>query len=829
MSDSEIQEKEQNAVLDDLASDFSPEEKAEFDQLGENDPEQEDDQVGKGFTGKNGKSGKFWTRRKKTGGGIIGLIIGLLIGSSTIFGPALTVNHLRSLLIEKVGQLQIDHTRKYRRQKLSKLSDLFSKDGRRGGKIITEMESKGYKFSFDPTDKKKILGLTLPDGTSSIINGDSGALADHIDKYMEVNHPLRFSRWKTNRMEAFYNRFKVSRKAVTTKTLTKVVDPELEVNKGMVQQINDTGIDTSPSSTPPKNETDAQKAAREQQAADNAFVAKNNGSLSDIKGKLKDGLPVEQLSAEEQKILSVASRVDNETIDILNKIADGSIASKAFSTFKGIAATTDILDKICTAKNRLRAITFAARNYRALSLLRYASIFVKAGDDVRRGTVDPKLLNELMKRVTSKDSNGNSIGGSPGFAYILKNHFSKSKNNVSKSNVSVDGTQTGVVGAIQDATNLIPAVSKSQCGVYQNPGFQIGVAAVEVAVGIFTGGSSEGVEVGAREAVILSLKEALGKILSKETAIGVAKTLAIDLSFEGALTLLQFYAEKATTLNFTGQEKGGGLGDILTAGSGTMNKQRGLQSGMVPATSEQYAIANTQFIAEKKAEQQTQSIYTRMFDYSNPDSFAYTAATNLATMPYGVNGVGRFLSNSINMASSVLSKPFSIFGGFEKLFSGTVFAQTTDEIPFETYDAKGKQLATDPAGNILPIMRDDILNVDPEENVKFLINSGDIDPQTYQPKSENFIKHVENCVNGVDTISIIENEVQTDPKFDCLASQSITVRFKAHLAWLDMQDGVDAELFPDKITSSAITSDNTTITAGSLTIRDLYGSSLGTI
>src|SRR3989344_5989731 len=149
MSDSDLKEKEQDAVLDDTAMDFSPEEQGEFDKLGANDPAPDSDQVCKGFTGKGGKGGKFWSRRKKTSGGIIGLIIGLLIGGSSLFGPGLTVNHLRSLLIEKIGQIQIDHTRKYRRKRLSKVTDMFSKDGRRGGKIIAEMETRGYRFKFD--------------------------------------------------------------------------------------------------------------------------------------------------------------------------------------------------------------------------------------------------------------------------------------------------------------------------------------------------------------------------------------------------------------------------------------------------------------------------------------------------------------------------------------------------------------------------------------------------------------------------------------------------------------------------------------------------------
>lgn len=805
MSDTDLEEREQSAKPESIEGGLGADEQAKLDQIeaGLKDGSGNDDSIP--YSPDSKQKQKFWTKRKK-GAGIVAVVGGTsIIGLWSIIGPGLAVNHLRALLIEKISQVQVDHTRKYRQAKLSKVSDMFSSDGRRGGKIIAEMESRGYRFAFDKTDKNKIRGLTLPGQTGSIPNLDNGVLASHIEGFIEVHHPLRFSRWKTKGMEAFFTRYKISRKSITTRTSIEIDEPGRHVNGELIKQTEgEPEYRTTGQSNAPDGETDDEKVAREALEADRLQVAKGDGSLAELKSKLRAGTPIEELNVEERALLKISSRVDQEVIDILEKIYTRSIASAAIGSVKTIAASTDILDKICITKNRLRAISFAARNYRALSLIRYASVFIKAGDDVRTGTPDPKLLNELMKRTTATDANGNSIGGSPGFAYIIKNRFSKSQNDASKGNISVDGVLTGVPGALQDGTDTIPAVSRRQCGVYQNPAFQVAVGVIEIGLAVFSGGGTAAGGLAGKATVKQAVQKSLNNILTRQTAKtllrSAAYSAAIEISFEGALTLLQFYSEKANTLNFTGQEKGGELGDILTAGSGGLNKQRSLQAGMVPATAEQYVQAHEQYIASRKQEQSKMSLYDRVANYDNTDSVAFQAMTRVVTSPMDAKGASIGIQNGVANAASLISSPFKLFGN---IFSGSANAQSDDEIAFERFETKGMTLATDPAGNLLPIMRQDILDIDPEDNETYLVNSGDIDAVDKEPKSDSFKKHVQNCVTSVDTLSTIENEDQSNPKFDCMATQALTKKFKAHLAWMDMLDGVDASLFPDEIASGS--------------------------
>ena len=69
----------------------------------------------------------------------------------------------------------------------------------RAARRFAEMEAKGYKFAFNGN---KMVGITPPGANSSIV-GD--AMGEHLSDYMEISHPLRTSRWKTKKMEAFYN------------------------------------------------------------------------------------------------------------------------------------------------------------------------------------------------------------------------------------------------------------------------------------------------------------------------------------------------------------------------------------------------------------------------------------------------------------------------------------------------------------------------------------------------------------------------------------------------------------------------------------------------
>ena len=103
-----------------------------------------------------------------------------------------------------------------------------------------------------------------------------------------------------------------------------------------------------------------------------------------------------------------------------------------------------------------------------ISMLRYTGSFVKLADKLRSpnatpGDIDPKMVNAMMKRVTSVDRNGNALGAAPGMGYILKNKFSKSKNQLYRDAYAIDGKLTGVPGGFKNALDQIPGVNDTSC------------------------------------------------------------------------------------------------------------------------------------------------------------------------------------------------------------------------------------------------------------------------------------------------------------------------------------------------------------------------------
>jgi len=741
---------------------------------------------------------------------VVGFLISIAVAALTTL-PGFIINHIRELLIGKVGQIQTNQQFKYRRAKLAKISDVFTKDGRRGSKIIAEMEGRGYKFINGP-DGRSVTGLRLPDGNGLI----GPSIGEHISDYMEVRHPLRTSRWKTKRMEAFYSRYKVSRAAPIRASTTNLDDPDATVRKNMAIEVDEGGADVRirTDGDLPEGATDAQIADAEAAARE---AASGDGVFSEAEAAAKRGEDLSKIDSDAAR--AALSNGTLELPEIAERVASsgGSFGGKAWGAVKGLGAA-DIADKVCTIKNRLRASVTAARMVRAASMLRYAAAFVTSADDIRNGKGSSKLVGALFKTTTQLDSNGNAIGASPGFAYALKGKYSKSKNDITRTNVAVDGKLTGSVGAVQSTTDKFPFTSKRQCGVWQNPVFQVGTAIVEIGAAIFSGGSSAAATTTAKESLKLAFKKFLQKATVKTIAKSLAKSAAIELSFEGIMALTQIYAEKTLTYNFTGQEKGAQLGDILVGGAGTMNKQRSLQAGMVPATDVEYASAEQEYIAWKKDNIKSQSFFARYLDPGNPDSVAFNSITSV---PLSAEHAGVVVANSAETLSVAIAKtPSILLQQLTKLLSPKAYAVTTDEISYDTYKTEGnnsnKLLATDPAGNLLPIMRRDIEAIDPQENISVLLSSSfggpHIDATTLEPSSSIFKNHVTNCVEELDTISRIEaypvNPSSTnfsDTENDCLAVMNLTVRFKAHLAYLDMLDGVEAEFIPEDIGQSDAT------------------------
>jgi hypothetical protein len=747
--------------------------------------------------------------RKQAGIGIA--IAGSLISVFTFItlqAPNLIINNLKELLLDRMSTVQMFHSRRYRQKTMPKLKNYFSKDGRMAQKIVNEMSADGYKPIFSP-DGKTIIGLQPPQrGANGIIGTGIG---DNIDAYMERKHPFRTARWKTKRMNALYKTFSVSRSSVVDAQKPRAgpdgedLAPKQTVNSRAAKEVlegDDEQIDIL------RSDVSSEETDPDAKTADEARREEINTQSSDIGDDLKgfkerlinEGVDISELNDDDlAKVLSEAG--DGFTGDLgelINRVVrDKSIGSKITDGVGSVLKPLDMLDRVCTIRRRIAAAKMLARAARSASLIRYAMVFINAADDTRRGNADPKLVNELMKRITAEDKNGNAIGASPGFGYLMKSKFSKSKNDVSRSSVAVDGKLTGIPGGISDTIDRVPGM-QSGCPYIQNPLIQVGAGIGSIALGFFTGGSSTTATTLASQGVKAALKEvienAITKTVLKQVLFSIATEVAKELTFEGIMLLTEMYVQKNLNLPFTGQEKGGQLGDILVGGTGAANKQRSLAAGMVPATTQQYAQAQNEYIAWKNEDFKNMSFKDRMFNMENTHSLVF----NLATMvPSGATDAARKTTDStISMASTALN-PGKIMQATFNLFSSK--AGASDDISFDEYEIKGgdldgQKLATDTAGNLQVIMRSDIESIDPETNIEDLKSLDQINGDTLEPTND-FAEHVKNCVDSADLLTPIES----GDEFDCMAREEVTKKFKAHLAYLDLVDGLEAEFFPEEI------------------------------
>lgn len=732
----------------------------------------------------------------------IGLAVATAIISAfaaiTTMAPNFIINHLKEILLGRVSNVQMFHQRRYRQKKLTKFKNYFSKNGRMAQKIIDEMELDGYNVIHDGG---KIKGISPGNARNSTIIGD--AIGDHIDEYMNVKHPFRTARWKTKRMNALYKEFGISRSSIVTQDKIRAgPDGEPDYNKTVNGELAEEVLDgEDPSITRAPNDDPDEEAKSQQDKIDESYdntSSELGDELEAGKAELLDGKNLDEI---DDAVRIAAESGDGITPELANLAEEavnntGKLA-KTGQFFKSFLSPTEALDHICTLRNSLNAAVKLARAAKAIKLMRYAFAFISAADDARTGKATAGSMNALFKRVTAEDINGNAIGASPGFGYMMKSKFSKSRNDAMKSPVAVDGKLTGTLGGVHNKVSTLPGLST--CPVVQNPVAQAGVAVGSIALAVFSGGSSAAIQEGFEISLTTGLKKVLTEVTESVVTKQALRQLAVgavqELSFTAIMMIAELQVQKALNVPFTGQEKGGQLGDILVAGAGTSNKQRSLAAGMVPATTQQYAQANTEYLAWKKEQDGRKSIFQRTFATDDTNSLLF----NLALAAPAADGT--LLRNGFNSSLALVSSslnPKTMISTIMTALTPRASALDGDEIAFDELTISGdgadQPFATDPAGNLQVIMRKDIEDIDPEDNIDLLIASGDIDATTLEPKSTAFTDHIGYCIDNPDIISSME-----EGKGDCLALQPKTKRFKAHLAYLDLDDSLHAEFFPEEI------------------------------
>lgn len=726
-------------------------------------------------------------------GAAVATIGGTMLMIFAIWAPTSVTEYLRNLGLEKANELQTSKSIRYRRSRLNKMGDLFSRDGRRAGRIQAEMSARGYDFEFnDPLDSNRVTGMRHP-ASRDFVRGD--AMGELTEDYLN-RKPFATTRWKTKVSKSLNARFSIPETSVTRARANQLDDPELEINRRNSQAIFTGNDDVLDGDVRVKNTEDLPDDTPDDVVRANDELADLNGEFGPHKeAALQNGTPTRQVEAPVTEVIDdIDAPRTQEAVDAFeNASKKGLIGS-----FAAFANSFDIADKICTVKNRLRAAVFAARVVRAVGLQRLATIAILLPGDATRVATghSPQLHNELARRFTTPDANGQSLGGSVMANYLATGAFNPAANFDQKSGFAMDGVLTGVPFAIQSATNRIPGMSANQCGLlWQNPAAQITAGGIEVVAAIFTGGSSKAVTKGAQEGVELGVKQIIRRIINRNIVRSLGKTVAIEFSFAAILGFTQLYSEKLLSFALSGQELGGDLTNKGLAGTMKYHEQRNKAEGFVPRTEEQYNQAQQEFYAYKHEQIKNQGIFERIFDVNNTDSLAFR---HYLHKPFnGQQGFEMASNFASKLPITAFTTPLSATKTIANLFIPSVYAQDdgSDLQTYEVYvtqnDSGNKRLVTGPEGSLLTDLVD--FGFDPYENEDWLIENGHIQIAGGEPTSGEFKEYMEQCALAVDTISSIE------AGHDCLAEERLTQRFVTQLQHQGFLDGLDGEFFDEEL------------------------------
>lgn len=778
---------------------------------------------------KRGIAGQLAKRRKQAAAAAAGISVTIAVIGGIVAAPGLILNYVSSLINGEVGRLQNHQMKRFHRSKMSRLSDKFSTDGRKSGPIIKEMESRGYKFVYDDVDSKVVRGIQKP-GEKVFSPASTGAAWREVSDFIDKRHPfLSKTKWKTKRAEAFMKRNKINTRAITANPATGPPEnPEVHTNKEMNNRSS--GVDTETDAKlsidgeiKEEDLTDEQKA----NLANSGEIAQEADELKRIQGKLADGIPIDELDALDRELLEAvgqlnAGKLSGEALEAAERAATrGGFKMGGFLKNLTVSGT---YSGICTLRKRINQGFAAGRIVAQAAFLRLAFAFISADDGVRKREAAIPLVREVVKRVTSKDSSGSYFNQSEGFKFASKGRFSKAKNDSERGTASIDGKKdTGAIGNIEKG--LARITEDNTCAIANNPLTQVAEGVGTILLSVFGGEAAiaQGATVAAlKTAVKEMVTELIAKGIVKTVVKEIAKSVLVEITLQGTMTLVQMFAQSKLTLSVTGQEVGAEFSKQLISGGGSANKSDSLETGMVPATTVEYAQAYNVYLAERKEDMKDKSLFARLFDKDDIDSLSFAL---MGDMPFSVEQ-----SRTMAVNAPGLINPANMVAQLSKPFTKTALAASNgDEIAFDTLTIKNEKndktenFAADPYGNFLPIMRSDIAGLDENAVLEELSSSAEggphINKETLEVTSDVFKKHLENCTDNLDVAAMVQNGDRSKPEEDCTAELDITKKFKAFLAYRSTIDRRDSDFG----LGTPSTEDSTSYTTTPVNITGLSG------
>ncbi len=421
------------------------------------------------------------------------------------------------------------------------------------------------------------------------------------------------------------------------------------------------------------------------------------------------------------------------------------------SSLKGALTSTALglgaISSACTGYTLIRAVGFAAKYIGMLQLLRYWQVVANTADADKAGDGTTEANTYLGNILTSTNSEGKSATDAYGYKYAAygdtanmpQSEDIQAQNggnngiilkDTEKQKIITNDETTKYINGQLISNNLMSSVIKltgqtgstdqidAGCGFVKSGWGQtivIGASIAGAAVAFFTGGASLGWGIVAQSAVSVSITVALAMITPK----------LIDMA-------------AGTMIN--NHENGNQAGNALTSGAGAMNTQTFMSRG-IPVLQKQDAVAyqeKTDKVLAQYAEEDRLA-YSPL-DPTNRNTFMGSVVSNL--IPYATK-----MSSLTSALPTVMSLTANSIGGL--LPQAGAIDSTAQFNVCQDQDYTAQNAAADPFCNLRGGFTDEVMNIDSDTVLDYMISNNYIDADTGEPTNgdNEYAKYLQDCTD----------------------------------------------------------------------------------
>lgn len=487
---------------------------------------------------------------------------------------------------------------------------------------------------------------------------------------------------------------------------------------------------------------------------------KDAARVSDVEKSIQEAAAQERQlleSTDFEKAPSIVPDVTNfdltpdKAADVAGATVKGGLKGAVLGVFSAI-------DKACSGYQLIRATVFGAKVYKVAALIKYAGVFMTIADKLKAGDASWEeisfIMGLLFRPSTKKDSFGKTFFQGEGFNLISQGKIADQRGLARFTN----GTSflTFLQGAQKEFERL--GANKSTCKQVQSWYGQLALGAGGLALGFFSGATT-------------SIAGAAGS-----AALGMM--IAVLAGY--VTPLLIQYAAGTVAPDPTDPEGGYGASNAMAAGidafgnfTGRANGERVLTSGDA-ATVEMESNQAMAFM--DKVDNYGKSPFSLDSSSSIPSKLALALAP-VAASP--------FSQGALQSVASVIASPLN-------LFSSSFGSIVTNGASAQSDVAKGGHFCADEdyremgvavSAFCTPIVGEkkeviDDPKFEPELVDQWMFANGHADPESGEPKSDDYKKYIASCVDstvplspdggGAETTENVDTRwcISTDDKFD---------------------------------------------------------------